>query len=103
MRDPKSITAAIDSNILTYFLEATTGFYDPARDSDDRLRPERIAAFRLFLYGPKLTIVPAVTAEIEKIPHEGVRDYHLRWIWYSLDEEMADSLDQEDVAARESR
>src|SRR5688572_11989970 len=44
---------SFDSNILSYFLQANSGLYDPTTDLDARLATERIAAYRLFLYGPK--------------------------------------------------
>jgi hypothetical protein len=97
------LTLAFDSNILTYFLDAASGTYDPASDADDKLRPQRIAAFRLFLYGPKLWIVPAVAEEVGLIGKSEVRDNHLSWIRNLFGEVLPEWLDERDVAPREAR
>jgi hypothetical protein len=94
--------AAFDSNILTYFLEAASGLYDPARDSDDNLRPERVSAYRLFLFGVKLVIVPTVTSEAAKIPKEEKRREHLSWIYNQM-EVLPQSSHENEVATRQAR
>ncbi len=42
--------ALLDTMILSYLAEAMAGDYDPKRDPDVKLREERVAAFRLFLW-----------------------------------------------------
>ncbi len=99
----KDLFVAFDSNILTYFLQAASGLYDPARDPDDNLRPERLAAYRLFLYGASLVVVPTVTSEAEKIPKEDARREHLNWIYYQLIAMLPEWLDEHEVTARQLR
>lgn len=70
----------VDSNVLTYLIQASTGRYDPSTDPEPGLAPERVAAFRVFLYAQCLYIVPTVSKEVEAIrSNPGVRDWHLRF------------------------
>ena len=34
------------------------------------------------MYSPKLTILPTVAAEAERISAEDKREEHLKWVWY---------------------
>jgi hypothetical protein len=92
---------APDSNILTYFLQANSGFYEPEEDPQPDLAAERVAVYRLFLYGPKLVIVPSVLAEAQKIPATATRDEHVQWIYYHFREVLPEWLDQSDVTKRQ--
>jgi hypothetical protein len=100
---PEAPNLAIDSNILTYFLDALSGTYDPDLDPNPTIARERVAAFRLFLYGPKLYIVPAVKKEAERIRHVDKRETHLRWIYYSLGEVLESWYEEDDVKARQQK
>jgi hypothetical protein len=98
-----NLKLALDSNILSYLLQATSGTYDPATDTDDNLRPERVASFRLFLYGPQFWVTAAVIQEVTKIQNVSVRELHQSWIWTLLGELREDNLNQGDVAQRQAR
>ncbi|OFW36723.1 MAG: hypothetical protein A3F70_16620 [Acidobacteria bacterium RIFCSPLOWO2_12_FULL_67_14] len=80
-----SIYAAVDSNALTYLVNAIgVEGYDPARDNYG-LADERIAMSRLFMYGDcKLWVPPAVRTETADIPPGELRDAHNRMTWYQL-------------------
>lgn len=94
---------SFDSNVLTYFLQANSGTYDPASDDNASLAVERVAAYRLFLYGPTLTIVPSVLQEAQAIPDPVTREEHVRWIYYQLNEVLPANLDENDVLVRQRR
>jgi hypothetical protein len=55
---------ALDSNVLTYFLDVNRGSY--AMSANDPMAGQRIAAVRLFLYGTTF-IPPTVRTEAENI------------------------------------
>lgn len=66
---------AIDSNAITYLLEAMSPGFDPLSDS---LSNERRAMIRIALYIHKIYVPPTVKAECNRIPdrlkrleHEG--------------------------------
>ena len=69
---------AFDSNVLTAFLTANSRVVPSAGDD--------LAAFRLFIYAPKLVILPTVAVEAAKIPKGDKHNEHLNWIWYHFDE-----------------
>ena len=73
-----SSLVAFDSNVLTAFLIANANMH-PAHG-------EQLEAFRLFLYAPNITILPTITVEAEKIPHNDKRREHLTWVWYHFPE-----------------
>jgi hypothetical protein len=96
------VTAAIDSNILTYFLQAASGLYNFSNDWQRDLRAERLAAMRLFLYGAQLVIVPKVMKEAEDIGHSPKRKHHLEWIWVHFAQVLPTAVDEQEVSAREA-
>lgn len=59
-------SVGVDTNILAFLAQAAKGMYDPAADADRVLRPERIAAYRVFLYSACIAVTPTVHEEIEK-------------------------------------
>ena len=78
---------AFDSNVFTFFLEASSGDYHaPARDP---LRDQRIAAFRLFLYAQPV-ILPTVTREAEGIRQQDHLRRHLDSIAFQFNEFLPD-------------
>jgi hypothetical protein len=80
-----SIYAAVDSNALTYLVNAIgVEGYNPANDSSG-LANERVAMSRLFMYGDcRLWVPPAVRIETEDIPPGQLRDAQNRTTWYQL-------------------
>jgi predicted nucleic acid-binding protein len=103
MIQPAFDSTSFDSNVLTYFLEANSGAYDPTTDPDTALAAERLTAYRLFLYGPSLWIVPSILREAEAIRNAAKREEHLRWIYYSLREILPEWLNEDDVLERQNR
>ena len=77
--------AAVDSNALTYLVNAIgVEGYDPARDTSG-LADERIAMSRLFMYGDcRLWVPPAVRSETADISPGELRDAQNRMTWYQL-------------------
>ena len=66
----------VDSNALTYLVQAMSGDYNPSQDST-RLAPERVAMLRIYLYSePPLCVTPAVKNECLRISDAGERDFH---------------------------
>ena len=62
---------AVDTQVVTYFVEAAQSDYVPSLDSDVHLAAEREAAFRIALtYG--LLLLPTAHREIEAIPNLAV-------------------------------
>jgi predicted nucleic-acid-binding protein len=60
-------TIAIDSNVLTFFVEAIEADYDPARDRTD-LAAEKVAVLRIYFYtGEPYYIVPTAEKEYKDI------------------------------------
>jgi predicted nucleic acid-binding protein len=72
------LLVAFDSNVLTAFLNANSR--EVPSSGDD------LKAFQLFMYSPKLTILPTVAAEAERISAEDKREEHLKWVWYHFSE-----------------
>jgi len=79
------IYAAVDSNALTYLVNAIgVEGYDPAEDKTG-LADERVAMARLFMYGDcRLWVPPIVRIETEDIPADELRDTQNRMTWYQL-------------------
>lgn len=64
----QNILTALDSQSVTYLMEALSGAYHPNGDHDKQLREQRIALARLFMYWRgELRRGPTVDAEIGKI------------------------------------
>ena len=79
------VYAAVDSNALTYLVDAIgVEGYDPAQDNSG-LADERIAMSRLFMYGDcKLWVPPVVRIETADIPPGELLDAQNRITWYRL-------------------
>jgi hypothetical protein len=91
--------AAIDSNVLTYFLEAFQDGYDPGQDVSG-LANERVAAVRCFFYGERpFWVGPTVKRECARIRNISWADLHLR-IPLTLLQDMAPETPEKDLEAR---
>jgi len=77
-----AMLVAFDSNVLTAFLTANAKPMPSAGDD--------LAAFQLFMYAPKLVILPTITQEADRILHGDRRKEHLTWVWYHFDEALLD-------------
>ena len=66
----------LDGMVVDYLADAMDGSYDPAFDHDDNLRPERVAAFRLFLYAG-LDIAPTAVEGAARFPRVKNERYEL--------------------------
>lgn len=82
---------AYDSNALTRLIEANCPNYDPATDHDDRKRPERVAAFRIFICYDICPGLPTVRVEYERIKQDACREEHraldfIHFDWMDLDQ-----------------
>jgi hypothetical protein len=90
---------AIDSNVLTYFLEAFRGGYDPASDVSG-LAGERVAIVRCYFYGDcEFWVSPTVKRECELIKDAQWAELHRR-IPISLLADMLPEASEEDLDAR---
>jgi hypothetical protein len=67
---------ALDSNVLSYLVEAMATGYDPKEDNHAALRDQRVAAFRIFLYVGNLFVTPTAHREAETISDQARRSYH---------------------------
>lgn len=77
-------TAALDSNALTYLLDAFAEGYLPRTDPDP-IAPERLAMFQAFCYsGYQFWVSPTVRAEYLRIGNLAKRETHDRWARYHL-------------------
>jgi hypothetical protein len=91
----------IDSNALTYLIDAMRPGYDPASDASG-LAQERIAMIRVFLYGARaLYLTPTVATEYEAIRSDEKRAAHARAACILL-VEGSWQLDDEAVVRRAS-
>lgn len=79
IRMPRYQLLALDAQVFTFLIQANSGLYDPATDSDLALATERVAVFRVFLYYPGLILaLPTVTRETGSIADpEWRRDHEL--------------------------
>ena len=69
---------AVDSNTLTYLLEALRDDYDPALDRS-ALVQERVAMVRCYFYGDcSFWVAPTAQIEYAKIKNEAWRKVHDR-------------------------
>lgn len=81
-----SKTVALDSNALTYLLDAISEGYLPHADPDS-ISAERSAMFRLFCYGGcPLWVSPTVRTEYLRITAPAKRELHDRWARYQLED-----------------
>jgi len=88
---------AIDSNALTYLIEAMDPNYVPSSD-DPALAIERISMLRIFLYiGLPFYILPQVINEYEKIPGYEWRDIHNSTVGALLNEVQMDDQTGSDL------
>lgn len=77
---------ALDSNALTYLLDALGAGYLPQNDSDS-IAPERLSMLRLFCYSPcAFSVSPTVRAEYLRISDPLKRETHDRWARYHLED-----------------
>jgi hypothetical protein len=84
---------AIDSNALTYLVEAMEPNYDPAND-DPSLAVERISMLRTFLYtGTPFYVLPQVRKEYNKIPRYEWRNIHESTVGVLLEEIFIENQD----------
>ena len=92
---------AIDSNVLTYFLEAFRGGYDPARD-ESSLAAERVAVVRCFVYGDcSFWVSPTVKQECGRIERAEWAELHER-VPLTLLQDMSPEVSEEELEARVS-
>jgi len=74
-------TIAIDSNILTYFVAATTHGYLPDLKNDDpktvQLEKEHVTSFQIPMYSKWYAILPAVRTEYLKIKEDNKLSFHI--------------------------
>src|SRR5262245_618310 len=77
---------AIDSNTLTYLIDAMDESYDPAADTS--LSNERLAMVRMLFYSDRrLWVSPTVDAEYRKISNPDRREVHRRIAQYVLEDQ----------------
>ncbi len=77
-------TAALDSNALTYLLDAVADGYIPDDDTE-AIRAERVAMFQIFCYfDGSLWVSPTVREEYTRITDPDKRRRHDRWARYFL-------------------
>lgn len=77
----------IDSNTVTYLLDAMAEQYDPCADKD--LRAERVAMVRILFYSDRLLWVgPTVESEYRDIPDSDKRETHRRIVQYVLEDQL---------------
>lgn len=75
---------AVDSNALTYLIEATEPGYDPARD-DPTLARERVSMLRIFFYADcDMWVSPTVKHEIRMIADWYRNARHDRFVGFLL-------------------
>lgn len=67
---------ALDSNCVTYLLDAMESGYHPEEDDDAKLRPQRVAMLRTFLYGDTPYITATAKAEVERISDAEILRMH---------------------------
>jgi hypothetical protein len=93
---------AIDSNALTYLLDAVCDGYLPCADPDPG-GPERVAMFRVFCYLTERPWVgPTVRAEYAAIVDASKREEHDRWTRYHLEDfELTGDAESVDARAKE--
>lgn len=74
----------IDSNALTYLVEALAPTYDPSLDHSP-LKPERIAVVRIYFYkGDTYNVTPTVRSEYLRIRNSTSKDLHDRLCQFLL-------------------
>lgn len=88
---------ALDSDVTTYLMQANTAGYDPARDCDMEVAPERKAAFLVFLHIERIVALPTVRRQVARIADTDLRALHQGFELIHLDEPR---LDEATVAIR---
>ena len=91
---------ALDSNGLTYFLQANRGGDDPDGNPDAELANQRKALLLLWLYTDNPVIVPTVARENQGIRDDEKRREHHRWTELHLHEVIEKWLDADQITAR---
>jgi hypothetical protein len=77
---------ALDSNALTYLLDAVVDGYLPQSDRDS-IAPERVSMFQLFCYATHdFWVSPTVRAEYRRIADDTRRELHDRRAKYHLED-----------------
>lgn len=79
----RMLTAALDNMILSYLVQVMTPGYRPG--SDARLDPERVAAFRLFLWS-SLVVGPTAIRQSQQTPDPAHRERLDRLVGINLGE-----------------
>ena len=97
--DYKEYQFLLDGMIIDYLMTALQGDYHPDSDTDEKLRPVRVAAFRLYLWGD-LSIAPTAGAQIQNTPDHKHRDALDRVINFLLPEPTICDEDQPIVRSR---
>ena len=70
---------AIDSQILTYFIQSAEPGYNPLNDSQGELAEEREAIFHIFMRADILYVPPIVKKEYMRISDNDIRQSHERF------------------------
>ena len=91
---------ALDSNGLTYLLQANRGGYDPDMDPDAELANQRKALLLLWLYTDNPVIVPTVARENQRIRDAHKRHEHQTWTQFHFHEVLEKWLDADQIDAR---
>lgn len=78
-------------------MQANTAGYDPARDCDGEVAPEREAAFLVFLHIEPILVLPTVKRQVARIPDADLRALHQGFELVHLEEPQ---LDEATVATR---
>jgi len=99
MAEQTVLDVAFDSNVLTFFLDANRGQYELV--SGDPLRPQRIAAYRLFLFCRPF-IVRTVASEAERITNDDKLREHMQFISYQFGECIPDEAQVRAIERRAS-
>ena len=92
---------ALDTNVAAYVVEALELGYTPFEDLQKDLILDRIAAFRLYVYGGPPCIVPTVKHELEET-HQPRRWKPFDGTPYRFEEIAATQVDEASVIARAS-
>lgn len=97
---PMTDKVGVDSNLLTYLIEAYNSGFDPFSDPFPVLVPERVAALRLFLYLDVIYLLPTVCKETEGIRDRAKLKQHMEFSDILLHEISDKDLNTADVEKR---
>lgn len=89
----------LDGMIVDYLMIAMQGDYHPDSDTDEKLRYERVAAFRLYLWA-NCAIAPTAATQIRSTPDQERRDALDRVIGLLLAEPSLSDEEQPMVCLR---